>query len=336
MNCGLFHSLAAVHDRDAGEDEKGTEDEARVEGFVQDCDSECDAEEWGEEGENREAGDKVFPHEPEPAEIAGEGDDDGLEGKIGPERRGGGDVMKMATPCGKRKEQEGGARELVDQGFGGWRFGESAGADAEGGGGPKDAAENAEAIPEQVVRTAGDKEAAGVADRDAEEGETHAPPLAAAEVFARDEGVQTESGEDRRRIEKDGHVAGRSVVEAEGDGDELAAKKKSDKGAGAEGAIALKEVFAARGHQHDDEEGGKETAQADLKDGIHLRCSGFDRDLLQAPAEAEDDHGSGGEAIEWPAQRGCGLGHGEKVRSGHQVPRVSLVAVGGRIADGGG
>jgi hypothetical protein len=85
-------------------------------------------------------------------------------------------------------------------------------------------------------------------------------------------------------------MTGGGEIQPDGDEHKFPAEEEANQQAGAKGAIAQGEAFPPQEHQPGDEEGREERAQADLKDGVHFWGCRLNRDLLQAPADAERKH----------------------------------------------
>jgi hypothetical protein len=114
---------------------------------------------------------------------------------------------------------------------------------------------------------------------------------------------RSERDEDRRGInEHDGATRG-GPDEAAIDEDELQSEQRAGGEARNERAVARGEPHAAQPRCHEHHRQGAERTQHALGQRRNVREGEFDRDLIEAPAQAQDDHQSGGDRVQRAARR---------------------------------
>ena len=154
-----------------------------------------------------------------------------------------------------------------------------------------------------------------------------ADPLQPREALAGQEPARRDDHEDRRGVEIDHRAAGRCVEQALIDQDVFDREQKPDQDARLQRAVAKVELDAARKHPDREQQCRAGGADRHLHDRRHVRQRELDRDLVEAPAQAEDHRQRDRQQIERAGVR-VGRGPGRRLHLDRRIESSPVVSDG--------
>jgi allantoinase len=306
---GRLRSASPVDQVDPGGDQGHGRHQRRGHRLPQEETPRRQPEERRPEGEGRHLGGRVPGEEPEPGEVAREGDDHALVAERGQDERGRSGHARLAAGVREAEQQDGRAGELVEERLRG-ADALAPGLDHQRGRAPQDGAGQLQGVADQLAAR-GEPEAVGEGQGEPREGAGQPGEPDGVEPLARQEEVGAERDDEGGGVEEQDRPRGGGQGQTPVDADELGGEEERDRHAVAEGAVPTDERDPAEGRPGNQADGRDRRAEARLRERADAGVADLDRDLPEPPDQAEpEQHGHGRDVQPVAARLGDGRLHG--------------------------
>ncbi|OIQ70135.1 hypothetical protein GALL_482540 [mine drainage metagenome] len=214
--------------------------------------------------------------------------------------------MRLAQCQGGQQQQDKSANQLVKQGLGGRRLGQTGAADHHRCSGPHNTAQQGQHVTQQSVgrRTGAGRTVTAPHESQCHTGKSQsdAQPLHRIKPLGWQFEVQPQGDEDRCGVQEHRAVGGVGIAQRLAEQQKFKSEQESGQPARAPAPANNRYPLLAPKHQQANRQRRQARTHRDHHDRGNIGCRHFQYRLLQAPDHAQDEHGDGGAAIKFFAR----------------------------------